>query len=693
MPGFIRYLAWTLVCAMVLARPAASRGEDDFERLKRQTREFGWPTLNPDRPLEKAPRLWEAQLGRDGSWKDVDYHDQTRNFWKTSAHLKRTLAMATLYAQEKEAGRNDPALKAATLSAAHFWIIHDFQNPNWWHNRIAVPGDMATILLMMGDEMPAADRIAGLKIAARATLSMTGQNRVWMAGIVFRRALVQDDAVLARQAREVLLDELTVTQAEGLQADESFHMHGPQQQMGNYGLSFATDLVAWARIWQGTAMAMPAEKVGLLRGFLLGEAVLTVNGTMDISAIGRQLFPNSARQKGLKVLGLLDTMAAADPRHAREYLTAARQDSQPVGSGLAAAPGGVINWNFFRSDTMVHRRPGFYASVKLCSRRVIGGEDTNSENLRGRYLADGATFLYETSREYSDIFPVWDWRRVPGITCMTTGTTLAPERGMETDFAGGVSDGTYGAEGLDYRRDGVSGRKGWFFLDGGVVCLGAGISGNAVRTSVDQRLAEGKTITSAGSLGPGVLLIKGVTWVLHGNEGYVFAQPGDVWAGTRKQTGSWRNVYASGSPARISKRVFSIWLDDVAQPASYAYTLIPGATAKKLQAWVANPPVEILSNTPEAQAVRDRAAGITEALFYAAGRITAAGLSISADAPCAVILRGGSIAVADPAQKENAVSLTINGKALSVTLPQGEMAGSTVRVAGGFAEASSLTSR
>jgi chondroitin AC lyase len=309
---------------------------------------------------------------------------------------------------------------------------------------------------------------------------------------------------------------------------------------------------------------------------------------------------------------------------------------------------------------------------------VIGEELVNSENLRGRYLADGAVFLYQTNSEYADIFPVWDWRRVPGVTCMTTGTTLAPAGKMATDFAGGVSGGNYGAEGVDYRRDGVSGRKGWFFLDEGVVCLGAGITGTDVRTSVDQRLAEGATYTQAGMLAPGVGPCKGVAWVLNGSEGYLFAQPADVWAGTQPQTGRWKNVYAAGSGTQITRDVFSIWIDHAAEPGSYAYTMIPGAGVEKLQAFVAKPPVEILSNTPHMQAIRDNTAGVTEALFYEAGELKAGSLSLSADGACAVILRAGAVYVADPTQKEAAVTLTINGKTVSVALPQGEMAGRTV---------------
>ena len=99
---------------------------------------------------------------------------------------------------------------------------------------------MARLLLLIGNTMDPADKAAALKIVDRATFSMTGQNRVWMAGIIFRKALVEDDPALALQARNTILAEVSISQQEGLQADWSFQQHGPQQQMGNYGSAFAT---------------------------------------------------------------------------------------------------------------------------------------------------------------------------------------------------------------------------------------------------------------------------------------------------------------------------------------------------------------------------------------------------------------------------------------------------------------------
>lgn len=145
----------------------ASDAEDDLQRLRRQTREFEWAPVNPEKTLVGQADRWARELRPDGSWSDVNYADQSRGFWKTEDHLKRVWSMATLYAEERTLGRRNSALEKAALAATHFWINHDFRNPNWWHNEIAVPKYLVTAILLMQDEMPVPDKENGLKIAAR----------------------------------------------------------------------------------------------------------------------------------------------------------------------------------------------------------------------------------------------------------------------------------------------------------------------------------------------------------------------------------------------------------------------------------------------------------------------------------------------------------------------------------------------
>ena len=67
-----------------------------------------------------------------------------------------------------------------------------------------------------------------------AKFGMTGQNKVWLAGNVMMRALLQNDAGLVKMARDTIVSEIVTGKVEGIKDDWSFHQHGAQQQFGNY---------------------------------------------------------------------------------------------------------------------------------------------------------------------------------------------------------------------------------------------------------------------------------------------------------------------------------------------------------------------------------------------------------------------------------------------------------------------------
>ena len=119
---------------------------------------------------------------------------------------------------------------------------------------------------------------------------MTGQNKVWCAGIGIMKGVLYEDADLLSQAVGDVWSELRVSTGEGIQPDWSFHQHGPQQQFGNYGNSFGKDLVQWASVLRGTSYALKGDALEILRGYFLeGPSWILWRGRMDVSGLGRQL--------------------------------------------------------------------------------------------------------------------------------------------------------------------------------------------------------------------------------------------------------------------------------------------------------------------------------------------------------------------------------------------------------------------
>ncbi|EOR94162.1 hypothetical protein ADIARSV_2657 [Arcticibacter svalbardensis MN12-7] len=52
----------------------------------------------------------------------------------------------------------------------------------------------------------------------------------------------------------------------------------------------------------------------------------------------------------------------------------------------------------------------------MCSSRTRGTESLNNENLLPNWLPFGATAIIRTGDEYYNIFGVWDWTKIPGVT-------------------------------------------------------------------------------------------------------------------------------------------------------------------------------------------------------------------------------------------------------------------------------------
>ena len=105
----------------------------------------------------------------------------------------------------------------------------------------------------------------------------------------------------------------------------------------------------------------------------------------------------------------------------------------------------------------------------------------------------------------------------------------------------------------------------------------------------------------------------------------------------------------------------------------------PALTPQQLAEWGAHPPVRVIANTTEQQAVINDQLGVAEIVFYRPGSVAlAAGLTVKVDHPCLVLLakHGNStrIAVSSPGGEFLTVHLTL-------TTPQKEQS-SDLRIAG-----------
>ena len=630
----------------------------------------------------------------DGSWPSVDYADTNGGNWKTSGHLSRLLTLSRAWASSKTTQQTDARLQKAVFSALDFWLDNDFINRNWWWNQIGVPGRLSQCLLVLDPDLSSGQREKGVKILERSKIRMTGANLVDVAFITVERGILEKKADVVTEAVGKIADEIRITTDEGVQPDYSFHQHGALLYNHGYGAVFMTKCSELAVLLAGTKFALPKEKTGILSALILdGTRWMIRYSTKDYGATGRGISRRAGNNASAGYLrGVIGNML--------EIPTGREQEFRDMLAYLDGENGPPLigNRHFWRSDIMTHHRREWYASARMFSNRLLNTDRPhNGEGLKSHHLADGCTYIMQTGREYHDIFPVWDWQKIPG-------TTIEQKPGLAGDicrngtrpFAGGVSNGLYGAAAFDFELEGLAARKSWFFFDNEFICLGAGIrcsSGNPVVTAVNQCYMRGSVLIPGGRLPKALTYghhdLDDIRFVYHNDIAYVFPVNQRVRLENNVRTGSWRNISTQFPSDKISHDVFTLWIDHGARPdnGAYEYIAVPGLLAESVMEYARKPPVVTVSNTLQLQAVRHETLNILGAVFYEPGQFTAGKVTASVDKPCLLLLKidgnNVEVTVSNPenSEVEVTVSISIEGKGQAqagYNLPGGPDAGKSV---------------
>ena len=510
--------------------------------------------------------------------------------------------------------------------------------------------------------------------------------------------------------------EIRITTEEGIQADDSFHQHGPQNYILGYGRSYAQNVTSIAVLLSGTSFAFPEEKIRILSRLVLdGQQWFIYGRQVDYHAMGREAFrggPGRHNWNARILNAVTDNMAKADPARSTEHRTFAARIGGDV---LPGASGPLGNKHFWRSDTMVHRADSWYGSVRFHSTRTYAVEvRVNRENLQGYHLSDGVTFLMQRGDEYHDLQPVWDYRKLPGLTFFDLDTPIPYGRDLpgkgNADFVGGASDGISGVAAMDFSKDGVSAKKAYFFTDQAIVCLGAGITSEQperVLTSLNQcRLAPGIIVTREGKsseLTSPEIDETNLQAILHDGVAYIGLEGTSLILRTGTQSGSWSLVEERSSDDPLTEEVFTSYIDHGTKPAdaAYAYQIVPGTSSNADLAGLSKEAsVRVLANTYELQAVHTASESLTQAIFHAPAVLDLPeGGRIRTDASGAIQYRAVGdkhlLTVADPTQKLRQLTITLDGRVtglgasydsgenvtrVTALLPDGPYAGQSVLI-------------
>ena len=634
-------------------------------------------TSAPKNVSQTARDLLDRQSS-DGSWPDINYDDRSRGRWRPLSHLSRVVTLATAYHAPTQLNQ-DAGIRDAIRSGLQYWVDRHPVSDNWWYSVIGGPRKLGDILLLMVDELSPELADTTGKLIHRSGFTRTGANLIDEARNLLTLACAIGDVDLLREAARHISADIRVTTDEGIQADDSYHQHGPQNMIIHYGRVFSNNQARYAELFAGTAFAYSEDQIRILSRLILDGQQWYIRGRQtDYHARGRRAFQGRPGLHSWNAGGFAEMcMASADPARRDEYQAFAARVSgdQPAGSS-----GPLGNKHFWRSDTMVHRQIHWYESVRFHSTRTYATETrTNRENLKGYHLADGVYFLLQHGDEYHDIQPVWEYRKLPGLTFLDTNAPIPygkeTPRAGNTTFVGGVSDGRVGVSVMDYDKAGVRAKKAYFFNSNEFVCLGAGIASNQaedVLTTLDQsRLKSEVTILRDGNPSPlkGELLEgTDIRAIHHDKVAYIVMGDATVAVRAKQQTGSWQEVEDQASNESVPQDVFTCWIDHGPKPedATYAYRIVPNTDHSDLSDIADDNSVHVLANTPEIQAIHFADDDIIQAIFHNPGSLVLSnGKSLTTDSACVIILRPTPdnilLTVADPTQEQQQLTLTLDG--------------------------------
>lgn len=696
-------------------------------------------------PNDQQVALLLETIRTDGTWPGINYEDVSNTGFEHRNHLSNMIGLAMAYKSKSSAYFKKKKVKQAIELALKHWVDHDYICENWWYNQIGTPNGLVTLMLIAGDDLEASLVEKAQPMIGRAHIDAPGArpggDRIKIAGIQAKNLLFLDEGEKFNTVIRVIESEIKFSDwvgatygygfryiptgfsnrqmgGRGIMHDYSFHhrVDGVNNTL-SYGLGYAAAFVEWAVYTSGTDYAFSEERLsGLVDYFLDGICKTAVFGkypdagakNRSISRIGA-LKPYNAEmaEKLLQTTGYRQS-------EVQEIADIRNKGIQPTVSHATF---------YWHTEHFTFQRPDWFASVRMYSTRTHNMEQPyNSEGLLNHHRGDGVNHISRTGDEYLDIWPVYDYQKIPGTTVLQKDE-LPSHREIQklgiTEFVGAATDGKYGTVGFDFRspHDPLIARKAWFFFDDEYVCLGAGISCKnddfPVATTLNQSLLKGEVMLAAqGDISPakkGETTYDKVNWVLHDQIGYVFPGPTSVQLKNDTSSGSWWRINRqSDSPKdEISLDVFKLWFDHGTRPseATYEYMVVPAADTEKMKSYEGNNPVTVIANTPENQVVMHTQLNMIQAVFYQAGEISLPGGNrLGMESPGIIILQNlpdgkMKITVTDPNRQlgkmyvsisqnvkrsgENFVAFWNEKKQQSeiiIDLPQGQYVGSSVSI-------------
>lgn len=616
----MKHFFYAILLVLVSIQGAFATSESDEIALIKSRYSRYFADTAPDQAMIK--RYIDSLDFESGGWCDIDYASTIGSGWRTKEHTLRTMQMAQFYVKGSEDNSlfTHRELSDAIHSAWGYWFREKPYCPtNWYPNKLSCPHELGTSFMLMQDEMSAEESVNAVELVyKKSELAKTGSNLIYVANTALMQGIFQKDPLQIHRAIDAISSTLFIAKEgeEGIQEDYSYHLHGAQQQMGNYGREAIDVLSPFCEILADTSFDFSREEKDILLGLITkGFRWHLWRGYLDMIGSGRQYGPDMFKIKGRNILESSNQIFIAGTAEQRREVQAMIKEND------GKSPITLIGQKYFyKSDCVTHRRKEWAASLKMHSTRVQGTEMSENDNRRGFFSPDGALYTYVDGGDYENATALWDWCKVPGITCYESDdqSLVSPfldksvERSFRnnSDFVGACTDGTQGIASMILDKDGLLLRKSWVMTPDFVLCFGCDLrdeSGKApLTTSVEQRLLDGElSMLRDGewkSIDDKVLFSEAGVRLHHHKTGYIILDNNECEASVEHRTGNWTDVTYGLDPMAVSGDMVSIFVRHTSQPGDYKYLILPDMSRSKVAKFDTDK-IDIIYNNKDIQLV------------------------------------------------------------------------------------------
>lgn len=539
-------------------------------------------------------------------WTDLNYNEKIMGSWSAYNHIGRLGDIIRVFGKDRFV--NDNEYRAKVCSALDFWFHHDFIAVNWWHNEIAMPMAMTSMLFRLDGVIDEDRRQKALNIIKRGTfvfnqsaLRWTGANLMWGVTNTIKYGVLTDDIDTVRMAIDKATGAIFVSRSgrEGFQPDGSFFQHGPRLYSAGYGCVLLAEVAALDLQLSGTGFELSEEKRNIIVNMILeGLRYMTHCGTYDYACTGRN-FSRGPLDASTYFIHTLEKI----PDYPRlDELTSYRKSIEEK------TP--FEGTKYFPDARMLcHHTKGLYFGAKFESSTICGTEHCNEEAILSKNLAYGTNYvIMRTGEEYKAISPVWDFAKVPGTTAYYEEEDALYENNpgalqwvkcLQSSHSGGKQDGDLAVIYEQAVHEDMSLYVADFAIPGGLICLGTGLRCDLrreVNTTVEQCPIVGEIKHEDGSL-------------IHNEIRYTPLDGREFTVETPHVIGSWKRNNRLYSDDPVPKDMLLITIPHTKETdGTYAYMITTAAEP--------TPKVTVIENSEDLQAVEVEGVGVMAVFNY-----------------------------------------------------------------------------